>query len=165
MFSLTVLDHIRLISEHVTQNYTVHACAAERFARFGFIARVVMAAVLALATAAAITDLLLPARLYHVAAAVTIAMATFGFALYCVLGLEARVAAHRGFAHRLWLVAERYRSLLAEADEGLVDGASLLRRRDQLIEQLHAIYESGFGIDQRGYESLRLQALTTERAA
>ena len=30
MFSLKVVDHVRLDSERVAQNYTVHAAAAER---------------------------------------------------------------------------------------------------------------------------------------
>jgi hypothetical protein len=143
----------------------VHARAADRFATVGFVARIVIAAILAIATASAIADLLLTARFYQIAATVTAATATLAFALYCVLGFETRVAAHRALSHRLWLVAERYRSLLAEADEGLVDRETLLARRDSLIEQLHSIYERGFGVEQRAYEAARLPAITDDRAA
>ena len=52
MFSLTVLDHIRLDSEHVAQNYTIHARAADRLARLSFAVRMAMAVLLAAATAA-----------------------------------------------------------------------------------------------------------------
>ena len=165
MFSLTVLDCIRLDSEHVAQNYMVHARAADRFATLAFAARLAMAVVLAISAASAVADVMFSARYYQVAAATTTAAATLAFALYCVLGFEARVAAHRAFAHRLWLVAARYRSLLAEADEGFLDRVTLLERRDQLIEQVHAIYERGFGVDQRGFESERLPAITAGRAA
>lgn len=165
MFALTVLDHIRLDSEHLAQNYTVHARAADRFATWGFAMRIVVAFALAVATAAAVADLLIASRFYQVAAASAAAAATLIFALYCVFGFETRVSAHRALAHRLWIVAERYRSLLAEADEGIVERPAILARRDELIEQVHAIYERGFGVDQRAYEAARLPALPSERAA
>jgi hypothetical protein len=165
MFSLTVIDHVRLDSEHVAQNYTIHARAADRFAALAFGFRMAMALLLAAATAACIASLLLPAHFYQVAATAATSVATIGFALYSVLGLERRVSAHRAFAHRLWLVSERYRSLIAEADGGLVEPSALLQRRDQLIEQVHAIYEGGFAVDQPAYESSRLPAITSERAA
>src|SRR6185503_8463598 len=70
-------------------------------------------------------------------------------------GLEARVASHRLLAHRLWLMCERYRGLLTEIQDGLVENAEILHRREILIEQLHAIYEQGFPFDQQAFESLR----------
>jgi len=166
MFSTTVLDHVRLDSEHVARNYTLHAAAADRLAHYAFIGRILMAGVLAIATAATIVNLIEPVRYYQIAAAATSTLAMVGFALYCVFGFEGRVVAHRACAQRLWLVAERYRSLLAEVGEGLVDGAVLLARRDRLIEEVHAIYVSGFGADERGYEQARLAEIAAgDRAA
>lgn len=165
MFSLTVVDHVRLDSEHISQNYTVHARAAERIASLVFTCRLVITALLAVATAAAIGAVLLSGRGYQATAAVTSATALLGFVTYVVLGLEARLFAHRSFAHRLWIVSERYRSLLAEVQEGIVDGPALLRRRDELIHDVHAIYEFSFGADQAGHESVRLSALPDQQAA
>lgn len=165
MFSLTVLDHVRLDSEHVARNYTVHASAADRMATFAFAARIVMMMLLASATAAAIANLLLPERYYQIAAIIATVAATLGFALYAVIGFESRVSAHRALAHRLWRVSEQYRSLIAEAGEGMVDVPALLQRRDALIDDVHAIYERGFGLDQRAYERDRLPDLPSERAA
>lgn len=165
MFSLMVNDHVRLDAEHAAQNYAVHARAAERLVRFAFAAKVVMASLLAMATAAAIANLLFQTRGVQIAAAAAAAVALIAFALYAVFGLESRVVAHRAFAHRLWLVSERYRSLMAEINEGAVDRPSLLQRRDELIHEMHAIYERGFGVDQRGYENARLPAMPSERAA
>jgi len=93
------------------------------------------------------------------------AVALLAFALYGILGLETRLFAHRSFAHRLWLVSERYRSLLSEVTDGTVDGQMLLRRRDELLVALHEIYEIGLGGDQVGYEVSRLPTLPDERAA
>jgi len=165
VFSLTVLDHVRLDCEHVARNYTLHARAADRFARMAFVVRMVMAVLLATAAAACVASVLVPARHYQVAAVAATTAAMIGFALYSVLGLESRVNAHRSFAHRLWIVSERYRSLIAEANDGAIDGPALLGRRDELIDQLHAIYERGFSVDQSGFEAARLAPLPEERAA
>jgi hypothetical protein len=165
MFSLNVVDHVRLDSEHIAQNYTIHARAAERMVHLVFACRIVITALLAIATAATIATLLLQGRAYQIAAVVATALALLAFATYAVLGLEARLVAHRSFAHRLWLVSERYRSLLAEVHEGLVETPALLRRRDELIHDLHAVYEFGFAADQDGHESGRLPTLPDQRAA
>jgi hypothetical protein len=165
MFSLTVIDHVRLDSEHVAQNYTVHARAAERLVGLVYWWRVGIAALLALASCIAAANLLFPARGLQIAAVAAVTLAFVAFAVYVVLGLESRLFAHRSFAHRLWLVSERYRSLLAEVNEGIVEGPLILRRRDELIHELHAMYEFSFGVDQAGHESLRLPALPDQRAA
>ena len=165
MFSLTVLDHVRLDSEHVARNYTVHALAADRLATTAFVSRLIMATLLAVAAAAAIGNLLYTDRFYQVTAVAASGIAMAGFALYGVFGVESRVLAHRAIAHRLWIVCERYRALISEAGEGVIDRATLLDRRDQLIEQVHTIYERGFGPDQRAFEARRLPELKTEQAA
>jgi hypothetical protein len=159
MFSLEVTDHVRMDTEHVARNYTIHAKAAQRLARVVLIGRIVMALLLAIATAASIANLLFEARPFQIAAIAAAGLALIGFALYTVLGLESRVYAHRAFAHRLWLASEQYRSLMTEINQGLVDQAVLLRRRDELMNRLHAIYEHGFGVDQPGFENTRLPAL------
>lgn|SRR5262249_11211676 len=165
MFSLTVLDHIRLESEHVARNYTVHAAAADRLARFAFAARIVVLVLLAAAAAATTANLLLPDRFYQVTAVAATGLAVLCFALYTTISFESRVSAHRNFAHRLWLVCAEYRSLIAEATDGLVDGPVLLQRRDRLTTTLHAIYEREFAADQRAFEALRLPELPAKNAA
>ena len=165
MFSLTVLDHVRLDCEHAAQNYTIHARAADRFAALAFWVRMVMAILLSAAAAASVAALIFPGRYYSVGAAIASGAALVGFSLYSVLGLESRVGAHRTFAHSLWMVCEDYRSLISEANEGLVESAELLSRRDRLIGRLHALYERGFGVDQPGSEAARLARLPADRAA
>jgi len=165
MFSLTVVDHLRLDSEQTAQNYTVHARAAERIVGFVFAGRIVITALLSVATAASIAAVLFAVRPYQIAAVVLNGLALFAFVLYAVMGPEARLFAHRSFAHRLWLVSERYRSLLAEVNEGTVDPAVLMHRRDELIHDLHVIYEFGFGADQAAHENARLPTLPDQRAA
>jgi hypothetical protein len=165
MFSLTIVDHVRLDSEQVDKNYIVHAQSAERLVRAVFACRIGIIALLGVATSVAMVDLLFSGRGYQIATFVAVVLSLIAFAIYAVLGLEARLYAHRAFVHRLWIVSERYRSLLAEVQEGKVDGAALLQRRDDLIRDVHAIYEFGFGADQAGHESVRLHALPDQRAA
>lgn len=50
-------------------------------------------------------------------------------------------------------------------NDSLVDRAALLRRRDELMGELHAIYETGFTFDQRSYEKSRLPPPPDTRAA
>ena len=76
-------------------------------------------------------------------------------ATYLAVGLEGRVHAHRSCAHQLWLVCDRYRSLLGEIEDGLLDRATILQRRDELSAQVHAAYDQAFSLDQKAYESLR----------
>jgi len=165
MFSLTVVDHIRLDSEHVAQNYTVHAKSAERLARSAFVFRIVIVSLMAIAVGTTITNLILPARPYAIATVVAASVALVAFAIYAVAGVEGRVLAHRLFAHRLWLIAEQFRSLVTEINDGLVDGAALMRRRDELIYELHGVYEYGFGVDQAGHEAVRLPPIAADQAA
>jgi hypothetical protein len=156
MFRLNVVDHVRLSFGHVGQNYMVHAHAAERLARFAWRARIVILVLLAAAAALTTGSVIQPGRAYPIAAAATAGLALIGYTVYLAAALEARVYAHRAFAHRLWVVAEDYRSLLAEVQDGFLDREALLRRRDDLILRAHRAYDQSFPADQRAFESLRL---------
>jgi hypothetical protein len=162
MFSLSVVEHVRLNFTLAVQNYTVHAKAAERLAALALKSRIAILALFAIATAAIITSLFRPGREYQIAAAVLAGIALVGQIVFVAWGVESRVFAHRSFAHRLWLVCERYRSLLAEIRDGLVDDAAVLRRREMLSEQMHAVYEQGFPIDQQAFETARQPAAGSE---
>jgi len=158
MFRLSVVDHVRLNFGHAVQNYTVHAQAAERLAGFTAKARVAVLVLLGVATAAMLVSLLSAPTPYQIAATVAVALAFVGHSVYLALGLESRLFAHRSFAHRLWPICERYRSLLAEVQDGLVERDSILQRRDELIAQLHAAYEQAFLVDQQAFERVRQPA-------
>jgi hypothetical protein len=156
MFCLSVVDHVRLNFGHVARNYTVHAEAAARLAGLVLKARITILVFLATAAAAAMTSVLQPTRNFQMSAAIAAGLALVTYGVQAALGLDARVHAHRTCAHRLWLVCERYRSLLAELQDGLIDSSALLRRRDELIAQVHAAYDQTFPVDQQAFESVRL---------
>jgi hypothetical protein len=156
MFCLSVVDHIRLDFGHVAQNYTVHAEAAERLAGYILKVRITILALLAMTVTAALSAIVLPSWNFDVSVAIGASLALAGYVAQTALGLETRVQAHRTCAHRLWLIAEGYRSLLTELQDGLIDPSVLLRRRDQLIDRVHAAYDQAFPADQKAFESVRL---------
>jgi conflict system pore-forming effector with SLATT domain len=164
MFSLKIIDHVRLDSERIAQNYTVHAAAAERIVLGITAFRVGLVILLTLAASAQIANAIFPRSLSPAVAIGAGMLALAGFAVYGALGLEASLFAHRAFAHRLWVVAERYRSLLSEANDGLVDGPMLVRRRDELMAEVDAIYQFAFGVNHAAHERLRLTAVSDEAA-
>lgn len=165
MFSLKIIDHVRLDSERVAQNYTVHAAAAERIARLITAFKIVVVVLLAVAASAEVANVLFPRSLTPMVAIGSGMLALVGFAIYGALGLESRLYAHRVFAHRLWLIAERYRALLTEVNDQQVDAGLLVRRRDELLADLDRLYQFAFGVDHAAHERLRLPHVVDDRAA
>jgi conflict system pore-forming effector with SLATT domain len=165
MFSLKIIDHVRLEAERITRNYTVHAAAAERIVRAVSVFRIGLVVLLTLAASAQVGNVIFPRSVSPAIAIGAGMLALAGFAVYGVLGLEASLFAHRVFAHRLWVVAERYQSLLSEVNDGLIDGPTLVRRRDELMAEVDAIYQYSFGANHAAHERLRLSAVTTDEAA
>jgi len=156
MFCLTVIDHVRLDFGQVAHNYTVHAQAAERLAGWARRTRLTVLALLIMCAAAAIATIFNPTGTFGISAAIAAGLALTAYVIYLAVSVEGRVHAHRLCAQRLWHVGEQYRSLLAELQDGLVDQASLLKRRDALIAAMNAVYEQPFPFDQPAFERVRL---------
>jgi hypothetical protein len=155
MFHLGVIDHVRLDLECAARNYTVHAEAAERLARLTSRIRIGVLVLIGVAAAATIVSLVQTGRPFQVTAVVSVGAAFGAFASYMAVGLEGRVLSHRALAHRLLVICERYRALLAEIQDGLVDRPTILARRDELSAQVHGLYEQPFPPDQVAYETMR----------
>ena len=156
MFCLSVVDHVRLDFGQVAQNYSVHARAAERLAGWARRTRLTLLTLLVMAVVAALLELFAPSHSFEISSAVAIGLALTAYVVYLAVGVEGRVHAHRSCAQRLLAIGEQYRSLLTELQDGLVDQASLLRRRDLLLAALQGIYEQPFPLDQPAFESVRL---------
>ena len=155
MFRLGVVDHVRLNLDFASQNYMVHAKAADRPAARTSRIRIAVLVLLGAATASAMTNLIEPDRYVQLATAITVLLAFIAHAGYLAVDFEGRVDAHRQTASRLWLVCDRYRSLLAEIHDGLLNRETILQRRDELSKQVHAAYDQAFALDHKAYESLR----------
>jgi hypothetical protein len=161
MFGLNIVDHVRLNLTRAGENYAVHARAAERLSRRTLRIRIGVLALMLAAAATAIVSLLTGGRPNQIASVIAASVAAAGFAAYVASGLEGRVHAHRVCAHSLWMVCERYRALLTEILDGLLDPETILRRRDELAMETHAAYGLAFPLDQPGFEGLR-QSIDSE---
>jgi hypothetical protein len=102
------------------------------------------------------------ARSLQVVGAIAAGLAFAAYAVYVALDLEPRVQAHRAWASRLWLVCERYRALLAEIRDGLIDNDALMRRRDALTQQVQAVYEHAPPADREAYASAAAEVASKE---
>ncbi|HEY7474864.1 MAG TPA: SLATT domain-containing protein [Vicinamibacterales bacterium] len=162
MFRLSVVDHVRLSFGHVVQSYTAHAKIAERLAARAWQIKIVILTLLGIAASASVWALVGASRPLQVVGAVAAGLAFAGYAIYVALDLEPRVQAHRAWASRLWLVCERYRALLAEIRDGLIDNEGLMRRRDALTQQVQAIYEHAPPADREAYASAAAEVAAKE---
>jgi hypothetical protein len=141
MFNLTIVDHIRLSFGHVVQNYTRHAEAADSLSAIALYSRIAMLALLGTGVGLSVAVLLGGGRSVQIALAVTLAIVFAAYALTAALAIEERLLGHRYRANRLWALCERYRALLAEVHDGLLDRDAILARRDALIQQFGEIDE------------------------
>lgn len=156
MFELSIVDHVRLNLTRTGENYTVHARAAERLARLTAGIRIGVLALLVAAAGTSVASLLtVGGRRLQIAAVIAACLAFAAYSVYVGWGFEGRVSAHRVCAHNLWMVCERYRALLTEIRDGLVDREAILRRRDELAVETHHAYGLAFPLDQSAYEGLR----------
>jgi SMODS and SLOG-associating 2TM effector domain family 4 len=165
MFRISVVDHIRLNFDRTSQNYTLHAKAAERLAVTTARVRIGVLILLAIGAMSAATSLVENGRIFQIAAAISTGLAFAAHAAYLAIGVEGRVHAHRTCAERLWVVCERYQSLLSEIEDGLLDRATILQRRDVLSTEMHAAFEQPFSLDRQAYESARHAAAGEARPA
>jgi SMODS and SLOG-associating 2TM effector domain family 4 len=140
MFQLSVVDHIRLSFGHVIQSYRVHSSAAEHLAHRAWLFKTTLLALLGLGVLVSAGLVVNTSRALQVTATVLAVVGFVGYATHLALGLDERVQEHRTCATRFWLIGEKYRALLTEIQDGLLDVPQLRERRDSLIDEVHAAY-------------------------
>lgn len=158
MFQITLLDHLRITFGGVVHGYRAHMDVAERLTRRAWQLRIGQLLLLGGALAANVTAMVRIDPRYAVLSAVLLGVALAVFAIYVAINLESRIYAHRWCASRLWLIREKYRALLSEMKDGTLTEEGLRDRRDQLVDELHAIVEQAPLVDRPTYQSAR-QAL------
>lgn len=164
MFQLSLVDHIRLSFAHVVCSQAAHARMAEQLSVRAWWTKLVTMVVLGLATAACLLALE-TGRGVQIAGAVLAACAFVLYGISLTLDFEPRVYAHRSCAARLWLLCEKYRALLAEVHDGLIDHAAVTERRDALMREVQAVYEHAPPADRDAYQVARKALSTTEEAS
>lgn len=154
MFQLSLIDHIRLSFGSAAASYRAHARAAERLASRAWKSRVVLVLLLGLATGASLAALT-GMRQAQIAAAALTTTALVGLGVAFALDFEARSFAHRSCAARLWLLCEKYRALLADVHDGLLDLEQTTARRDALMREVQNVYEHALPADRDAYQIAR----------
>jgi hypothetical protein len=94
-------------------------------------------------------------RQAQIAAAALSTVALVGLAIVHSLEFESRAYAHRSCAAQLWLLCEKYRALLADVHDGLVDLAQVTARRDALMREVQNVYEHALPADKDAYQIAR----------
>jgi len=141
MFQLSVVDHIRLSFGDVIRGYKVHNAAAEQLAHRAWLIRTFILTLLGLGVIMSATLLVSDTRLLRMASPVFVSAGFLLYAASLVFDLGPRIQAHRSTATRFWLLCEKYRALLTEIQDGLIDMPQVRERRDALIADVHAVME------------------------
>jgi hypothetical protein len=155
MFQLSVVDHIRLSFGDVVCSYKAHTSAAERLARRGWQLKMTVLSFLGLGVVAGVTSVVSALRPFQIISAVLAGLGFVGYAAYLAFDFDPRVNAHRSCAARFWLLREQYRALLTEIQDGLLDVSQVKERRDQLIHEVHGVYEQAPETDRQAYGLVR----------
>lgn len=163
MFQLSVVDHIRLSFGDVVCSYKAHTTAAERLARRAWQIKITVLSVLGLGVVAGATSIVSVLRPFQIISAVLASLGFVGYAAYLAFDFDPRVNAHRSCAARFWFLCEKYRALLTEIQDGLLDVPQVKERRDQLIREVHGVYEQAPAADRKAY-GLARRALSSTNA-
>ena len=142
MFNLTLHDHLQLTFNEIIQRHQAHAMKAQARARWSRRLKGTEALLIGGVgmTAAG-------AALGHgqVLAAVAASLACLALIILLVelsFDFEASARAHAACSAQLWGLRERYRSLLSDLHDGAVNLQDARQRRDRMMDELRAIYET-----------------------
>lgn len=163
MFQLSVVDHIRLSFGDVVCSYKAHTSAAEKLTRRAWQMKTTVLALLGVGLVACTAAIAGTARAFPMIAAVMVGLAFLGYATYLALDFDPRVYAHRSCAARFWLLCEKYRALLTEIQDGVLQAQEVRERRDALIHEVHGVYEQAPLADRDSYRLAR-RALSPTQA-
>jgi hypothetical protein len=154
MFQITLSDHVRLSFGSALAAYEGHAEAAAKLARRSSYSRL---ALLGFSGVAAVVSALSVQGGYawHVAAAILAAAVFAACATFVGVNRHLLVYGHRASAAKLWVICEKYRALLAEMQEDLIDLPSLQNRRNALLAESAAVIEQAAPDDRYTYEIAR----------
>jgi hypothetical protein len=142
MFSLTLLDHLRLTFSQIVHRHTTHARAAQSAARWNRRLRGSEALLMGGVSIAAVCAAFSGDRAFAVASAVLAGVALLALLLHLTFDYETSAHAHAACSVRLWCLRERYRALLSDLHDGVLHVEEARKRRDRLMDELRTIYEN-----------------------
>jgi hypothetical protein len=142
MFSLTLLDHLRLTFGQISQRHKAHTQAAESNARWNRLLRGSEAFLMAGASMAAVAAAFGQGRIFIISAAVLASVALVVLVVHLTFDFDHSARTHAVSSAHLWRIRERYRSLLTDLHDGALDVREARLRRDRLIEELGGIFDN-----------------------
>jgi len=154
MFQITLVDHVRLSFASVLAAYEGHADAAAKLARWNSYAKIVLLTLSGI-TAAIGTIAVQGGTGWQRATAVLTALLFGCCAAYVAMNQQPLMYGHRISAAKLWVVCEKYRALLAEMHDDLVDLPALQERRHALLKEAATVLEQAAPDDRYTYEIAR----------
>jgi hypothetical protein len=143
MFSLTLRDHLHVTFGQIVEQHQSHARKAFAHARWGRRLRGVEALLMGVVCIAAVSAAFTQGRITTIAAAVTAGAALLVLLVHLAFDFDGSARAHAEMTNRLWHIRERYRALLSDLQEGVVELGAARARRDALMDELQQIYRSG----------------------
>jgi hypothetical protein len=165
MFDLSLLDTLRLGFGQVVYHYKSHSHAASTLARRGQYFRVVETLLMMGVAITALGTAFGRGHLFAVAAAVLASLALLTFLIHVTLNFESTARAHHVCSTRLWHVREQYRALLSDLTDNAIEPELARTRRNALMEEVTAIYESAPPLTRRVFELKRKGEDTAEETA
>jgi DNA-binding ferritin-like protein (Dps family) len=150
MFQLSLVDHIRLSFGCAVSAYEGHTEAAARLARWSWYAKLGTLLIVGLAAGASLGAVLRGG--WFLIAAPIVGFTAFAVAAaYLAIDPEKRVYAHRSTAARMWLICEKFRALLAEIHDQMIDVSAIGSRRDALLKEIAELFEQAPPADRATY--------------
>jgi hypothetical protein len=154
MFQITLVDHVRLSFASVLAAYEGHAEAAAKIGRWNSYAKLILLGLSGL-TAATGTLAIQGGPGWQRTTAVLTAVVFGCCAAYVALNQQPLMYGHRISAAKLWVVCEKYRALLAEMHDEVLDLPALQERRNALVTEAAAVLEQAAPDDRYTYEIAR----------
>jgi hypothetical protein len=142
MFNLTLQDHLHLTFTEILQRRDAHAAKALTRARWSRRLRAAEAILISGVSIAATGVAFGRGPRFAIAAAVLAAIALIVLVVQLSFELDASARAHADSSAQLWALRERYRTLLSDLHDGALTVAEARARRDKLLDELRAIYDT-----------------------
>jgi hypothetical protein len=142
MFNLTLRDHLQLTFNEIIERHSAHAAKAQSRARWGRWLKgseAVLIGGVAMAAAGAAYG---QGRILAIVAASLACVALLVLLIDLTFDFDASARGHAVCSAHLWDLRERYRSLLSDLHDGALTVGDARLRRDKLIDELRAIYET-----------------------
>ena len=165
MFAHSLIDTLRLAFGQVVYHHKSHTRAATTLARCSRYFRAVETLLLIAVVVTALSAAFGKGQIFAVTAAVLASIVLLLFVIHLAFDFDSLARAHHVCSTRLWRVREQYRVLLADLHDGAIEPDVARAKRNGLIEEVTAIYDSAPMLTRRVFTTLRAPASGAEEVA